>query len=104
MRILIVGAGGVGSSAALIAARRDFFEQVVIADYDVDRARTLGGRIADPRFSAAQVDASDAQAVAAGCAATHADHPRAQRGRPAVRDDASSTAPSWPARTTSTPR
>eukprot|EP00030_Apusomonadida_sp_AF-17_P000850 a176886_29.p1 GENE.a176886_29~~a176886_29.p1 ORF type:complete len:482 (-),score=208.78 a176886_29:100-1407(-) len=60
MRVLIVGAGGVGSSAALIAARRNFFELMVIADYDEARARTLvterlGG---DARFVAARVDAS----------------------------------------------
>ncbi len=67
MRILIVGAGGVGSSAALIAARRDFFERIVVADYDVARATALVERIADARFAAAQVDASDAEAVAALC-------------------------------------
>jgi saccharopine dehydrogenase-like NADP-dependent oxidoreductase len=65
MRILIVGAGGVGSSAALIAARRDFFERVVVADYDVARATSLVERLADPRFTAAQVDASSVDAVAA---------------------------------------
>jgi saccharopine dehydrogenase (NAD+, L-lysine-forming) len=65
MRILIVGAGGVGSSAALIAVRRDFFEQCVIADYDVARAESVVARVADPRFVAAQVDASSADAVAA---------------------------------------
>jgi saccharopine dehydrogenase-like NADP-dependent oxidoreductase len=64
MRILIVGAGGVGSSAALIAARRDFFEHVVVADYDLARATALVERLADARFSAAQVDASDAHGVA----------------------------------------
>jgi saccharopine dehydrogenase-like NADP-dependent oxidoreductase len=64
MRILIVGAGGVGSSAALIAARRDFFAQIVVADYDLARASALVERLADPRFTAAQVDASDAHAVA----------------------------------------
>ena len=67
MRILIVGAGGVGSSAALIAARRDFFEHIVVADYDLARATALVDRIADDRFAAAQVDAGDAQAVAALC-------------------------------------
>jgi saccharopine dehydrogenase (NAD+, L-lysine forming) len=67
MRILIVGAGGVGSSAALIAARRDFFEHIVVADYDLARATTLVDRIGDGRFAAAQVDAGDAQAVAALC-------------------------------------
>ena len=48
MRILIIGAGGVGSSAALIAARRDFYDSVVIADYDGSRAQTLAERIDDP--------------------------------------------------------
>ncbi len=67
MRILIIGAGGVGSSAALIAARRDFYEHIVIADYDGQRADALVTRIGDSRFSAAQVDASDAQAVAQAC-------------------------------------
>ncbi len=64
MRILIVGAGGVGSSAALIAARRDFFEVCVVADYDADRATALVARLDDARFVAARVDASDANAVA----------------------------------------
>jgi saccharopine dehydrogenase-like NADP-dependent oxidoreductase len=67
MRILVIGAGGVGSSAALIAARRDFYEQIVIADYDGDRARELAARIDDPRFSAIEIDGSDAQAVAQAC-------------------------------------
>lgn len=67
MRILIIGAGGVGSSAALIAARREFYEHVVIADYDGDRARALVDRIGDARFSAIEIDASDAQAVAHAC-------------------------------------
>ena len=67
MRILIVGAGGVGTSAALIAARRDFFEHVVVADYDEARARAVVERVADPRFSAARVDASSPEAVAAVC-------------------------------------
>jgi saccharopine dehydrogenase (NAD+, L-lysine-forming) len=68
MRILQVGAGGVGSAAAAIAARRDFFEHFVVADYDLDRARravaSLGG---DPRFVAARVDAQDADDVLALC-------------------------------------
>jgi saccharopine dehydrogenase-like NADP-dependent oxidoreductase len=63
VRILLVGAGGVGAAFAAIAARRDFFERIVIADYDLGRAeRAAAG---DPRFVAARVDASDASAVAA---------------------------------------
>ena len=67
MRILIIGAGGVGSSAALIAARRGFYEHIVIGDYDGDRAAALVARIGDDRFSAIQIDASVAQAVAQAC-------------------------------------
>src|SRR5512143_3327514 len=65
MRVLCVGAGGVGSSAAIIATRRDFFESWVVADYDLARAEALVARVGDPRFVAAQVDAGDAGAIAA---------------------------------------
>ncbi|MDP9482870.1 MAG: saccharopine dehydrogenase NADP-binding domain-containing protein [Chloroflexota bacterium] len=65
MRILVVGAGGVGSAVAPIAARRAFFEEIVIADYDAGRAQNVVARLADPRFVAARVDASDAADVAA---------------------------------------
>ena len=65
MRVLMLGAGGVGESAALIAARRDFFEQWVVADYDLARAQRVVERTADPRFVAAQVDANDFTELAA---------------------------------------
>ena len=57
MRILMIGAGGVGSSAALIGARRDFFDHWVVADYDGARAQALVDRIGDDRFSAMALDA-----------------------------------------------
>ena len=63
MRILVVGAGGVGAAFAAIASRRGFFEKVVIADYD--RARAEKAAAVDPRYVAAQVDASDSGSVAA---------------------------------------
>jgi saccharopine dehydrogenase-like NADP-dependent oxidoreductase len=62
MRILLVGAGGVGAAFAAIAARRDFFESVVVTDYDLSRAERAAAF--DPRFTAAQVDASSASSVA----------------------------------------
>ena len=71
MRVLAIGAGGVGTSAALIAKRRDFFETWVIADYDDARARQLTDRVDDPRFSAITLDASDQDSVAEACR-THA--------------------------------
>jgi saccharopine dehydrogenase (NAD+, L-lysine-forming) len=66
MRVLVVGAGGVGSAAVGIAARRDFFEAMVVADYDPAKAeRAIEAHAGDGRFSAARVDASSADAVAA---------------------------------------
>ncbi len=67
MRILIVGAGGVGTAAAAIAARRDFFEAMVVADYDEARARAAVDKVDDPRFTAARIDASSAEAVTETC-------------------------------------
>jgi saccharopine dehydrogenase-like NADP-dependent oxidoreductase len=65
MRILILGAGGVGSAAALIAARREFPSAVVVADYDRARADRAVTAAADDRFVAAEVDASDQSAIEA---------------------------------------
>jgi saccharopine dehydrogenase-like NADP-dependent oxidoreductase len=67
MRILLLGAGGVGGAVVPIAARRDFFEAVVVADYDLDRARRVVDRVSDARFEASRVDASEPEAVAALC-------------------------------------
>jgi saccharopine dehydrogenase (NAD+, L-lysine forming) len=63
MRILILGAGGVGSAAALIAARRDFPTRVVLADYDEDRARRAAAATKDERFVAVHVDASKQESI-----------------------------------------
>ena len=65
MRILMIGAGGVGDAAARIAVERDFFGQLVVADYDLARAQaTVAAAVArrdgESRLVAAQVDASDA--------------------------------------------
>jgi saccharopine dehydrogenase-like NADP-dependent oxidoreductase len=63
VRILVVGAGGVGSAFCAIAARRDFYDGLVVADYDLARAEKAAGL--DPRFTAARVDASSAASVTA---------------------------------------
>ena len=70
MRILVVGSGGVGSAFAMIARRRDFFEEVVLADLDEGRARAAAEKTGDPRFRATAIDASDRAAVAE-CARAH---------------------------------
>jgi saccharopine dehydrogenase (NAD+, L-lysine-forming) len=64
VRALVVGTGGVGSAVAPIAARREFFERIVFSDLDPARPQALVDRLGDERFGAAQLDASDAGAIA----------------------------------------
>ena len=61
MRILLVGAGGVGSALARIAARRPFAE-LVVADYDLAKAQRAAA--ARDGYEAVQLDARDERAVA----------------------------------------
>jgi saccharopine dehydrogenase-like NADP-dependent oxidoreductase len=65
MRVILIGAGGVGDAFARIAVRRNFFDSCVVADYDPARAERTVAAVDDPRFVTAQVDASDADSVAA---------------------------------------
>ncbi len=65
MHIVILGAGGVGTAAARIAARRDFPSSVVVADHDPARAEKAVAAVGDARFTAARTDASDQAAVEA---------------------------------------
>jgi saccharopine dehydrogenase (NAD+, L-lysine forming) len=61
MRILLVGAGGVGTALALIAARRPFAE-LIIADYDLERAQRAAA--ARDGYEAVQLDARDERSAA----------------------------------------
>src|SRR4051812_14230527 len=65
VRILLVGAGGVGGAIVRIAARRAFPEAVVVADYDAGRAEKAVAAVGDARFTAARGDAADEAAVGA---------------------------------------
>jgi saccharopine dehydrogenase-like NADP-dependent oxidoreductase len=59
VKVLVVGAGGVGSAFAAIAQRREVFERVVLADVALERARAAAGRLGEgDRFAAERVDAS----------------------------------------------
>ena len=69
----MVGTGGVGAAAASVAQRRDFFERITLADLDVERSTAVVLRLADPRFAAARVDASDEAALVALIRDTQAD-------------------------------
>lgn len=74
MRVLIVGAGGVGAAAAAIARRRPFIEHLTLADLDEKRAAAVVGRLGDDeRFAATRVDASSERQLAELIEATGAD-------------------------------
>ena len=65
MHVLVVGTGGVGAAVGAVAQRRSFFERITFADLDPSRPRQLVERLGEPdRFGAAELDASDAAAVA----------------------------------------
>ncbi len=70
MRILLVGAGGVGNAIAKIAAERNFFEVMVVSDYDVSRAegvvewiRKRHGDEVAAKFLVSKIDAGSAENV-----------------------------------------
>ena len=70
VRILLVGSGGVGDAFARIAAGREFFDRLVVADYDRARAERTVAAVhrrhgPDGRFVATRVDASSVGAVEA---------------------------------------
>jgi saccharopine dehydrogenase (NAD+, L-lysine forming) len=73
MNILVIGAGGVGSSIAAIAERRSFFDRLIVADISPERAEAVVGLLEDrSRFSTARVDAAsqaDIVQVARSCRA-----------------------------------
>ncbi|MFG2616974.1 saccharopine dehydrogenase family protein [Streptomyces sp. NPDC048507] len=75
MRVLLVGAGGVGTAITRIAARRDFFDRFVVADYDLARAEAAVAALGDGegRFTARRIDASDEAAVSALLREEHCD-------------------------------
>jgi saccharopine dehydrogenase (NAD+, L-lysine-forming) len=60
MKVLVVGAGGVGAAFAAIAQRRPAFERVVLADVAPERVRSVVAGLGEPaRFAAERVDASN---------------------------------------------
>ncbi|HST49091.1 saccharopine dehydrogenase family protein [Jatrophihabitans sp.] len=63
MRLLVLGAGGVGSAVARIAVRRPFLEHLLLADYDLARAERAAAAVGDPRVAAVRLDASDPAAI-----------------------------------------
>ena len=69
MRVLLVGAGGVGEAIVSIATKNDpdakWLEQMIVCDYNVKRADQVVSESNDTRLTAEKVDAGDkAQIIA----------------------------------------
>jgi saccharopine dehydrogenase-like NADP-dependent oxidoreductase len=66
MRVLVVGAGGVGAAFAAIAQHRPAFKRVVLADVSAQRAHDVVARLGEAdRFGAERVDASSREELVA---------------------------------------
>ena len=58
MNILVLGSGGVCTSIAVIAAERDFYDQIILGDIDESRAKASIKDLDEKHFSHMRVDAS----------------------------------------------
>lgn len=66
MKILMVGVGGVGEAMAVIAKKHPWAELVVLADYNLKRAREVQERLGDPdRFPVERVNARNQEEIEA---------------------------------------
>ena len=74
MKILLVGVGGVGEAIAVIAKPRPWVEQIVLADYNLERAKEVQTKLGDARrFPAEFVDASQQGQIEALAQKYHVD-------------------------------
>lgn len=66
MKVLLVGVGGVGEAIATIAKSKPWVEHIVLADYNLTRAREVEARLNDPsRFTAEFIDAGQQDQIEA---------------------------------------
>ena len=66
MKVLLLGAGGVGEAIASIAKPREWLEQMVLADYNVRRAEEVQKKLGDQkRFPVEFIDASKQEDIEA---------------------------------------
>jgi saccharopine dehydrogenase (NAD+, L-lysine forming) len=66
MKVLLVGVGGVGEAMAVIAKDKPWLEKMVLADYNIERAKEVWDKLGQPANMAVEfVDASDPEQIAA---------------------------------------
>ena len=64
MKVLVVGAGGVGEALAQMAKPRAWVEQMVLADYNLERAKEVQAKLGEgKRFPVEFIDASKQEMV-----------------------------------------
>ncbi len=64
MKVLVVGTGGVGEALAQMARPRAWIEQMVLADYNLERAKEVQAKLGDDqRFPVEFIDASQQEKV-----------------------------------------
>jgi len=64
IKVLLVGTGGVGEAIAIATKGRPFLERMVLADYDLGRAREVQTKVGDEaRYPVERIDASDGEQV-----------------------------------------
>lgn len=66
MKVLLIGVGGVGEAIAVIARNRPWLEKMVLADYNLERAREVRQKLGAPeKFPAEWIDARDESQIVA---------------------------------------
>ncbi|MCX7681797.1 MAG: saccharopine dehydrogenase NADP-binding domain-containing protein [Anaerolineae bacterium] len=64
MKVLLLGVGGVGEGIALVAQNKPWLEQMVLADYNLQRAQEVYQKLGrSPQFVVAHGDASDVRGI-----------------------------------------
>lgn len=64
MKVLLVGVGGVGEAIAVIARDRPWLEKMVLADYNLKRAKEVRRKLGSPRiFPVEWIDAHDKKQI-----------------------------------------
>ncbi len=73
MRVLLVGAGGVGAAIATAAGASEGLDRVVVTDLELDRASRAVAALDERRFVARALDATNVDAIAELASAERAD-------------------------------
>jgi len=64
MKVLLVGIGGVGEAIAAIARSRAWMELMVLADYNIERAKEVQRKLGDEkRFPVEFIEASKQEMI-----------------------------------------